>query len=43
MNGIKINTSKDRFGEVRYYLATTVRDGNKTITKTSSHSAKEAN
>ena len=33
MNGIKINTSKDRFGEVRYYLATTVRDGNKTITK----------
>ena len=33
MNGIKINTSRDRFGEVRYYLATTVRDGRKTITK----------
>lgn len=34
MNGLKINTSRDRNGDIRYYLATTVRDGNKSITKT---------
>ncbi len=33
MNGLKINSYKDKNGETRYYLATTIRDGNKSSTK----------